>query len=186
MSEFKNVTPIKGEYELIDIDPHFTRVVKYFRASDYLRWALFTASAPLFLVWSEHIQSEGKSRKVSPRTFRIATFIGLASGFIFSYNRSVQRFQGIVENAPEVTKDRYEIKSRLSKGLKPYGDSDLAPWLQRVAARNSTYSSTFTHVFPWFNLVNHEYHGVDLKKYYEVREGEEKWGFDLKLPTDEE
>lgn len=138
----------------------------------------------MFLYWSEHIQSEGKSRKVSPRTLRIAAMIGFTSGFIFSYNRSVQRFQGLTENSREVSKDRYEVKSRLANGLLPYGETDLPPWIQRVAARNSTYSSTFNHVFPWFNFVHHQYHGVDLKKYYEVREGEEKWGFDLKMPSE--
>lgn len=171
---------------MIDVDPHFSRVVGYFRASDYLRWALFTASGPLFVVWSEHIQSEGKSRKLSSRAFRIATMVSLTSGFIFSYNRSVQRFQGVIENKREVEKDRYEIKSRLAQGLKPYGETDLSPWLQKIAARNSTYSSTFNHIFPWFNIVNHEYHGVDLKKYYEVREGEENWGFNLQLPEEEQ
>lgn len=111
--------------------------------------------------------------------------ISFTSGFIFSYNRSIQRFQGVIENKREVEKDRYEIKSRLAQGLKPYGETDLSSWLQKIAARNSTYSSTFNHIFPWFNIVNHEYHGVDLKKYYEVREGEEKWGFDLQLPEEE-
>lgn len=128
------------------------------------------------------MQTEGKSRKITPRGLRLSIVLGLASGFIYSYNRSVQRFLGIIENEREVEKDRYEIKSRLAKGLKPYGETDLNPWLQKVAARNSTYSSTFSHVLPWFNFVHHEYHGVDLNKYYEVREGEEKWGFDLQVP----
>lgn len=120
------------------------------------------------------------------RAVRIATIVGFTAGFIYSYNRSSLRFQGVLENEREVQKDRYEIKSRLSKGLKPYGETDVPHWIQRIAARNSTYSSTFNHIFPWFNLVQHEYHGVDLKKYYEVREGEEKWGFNLELPAEKE
>ncbi|CDO55284.1 NUXM subunit of mitochondrial NADH:ubiquinone oxidoreductase (complex I), putative [Geotrichum candidum] len=183
---FKNVTPSQGDYELIDVDPHFSRVVRYFRGSDYLRWALFTGSAPLFLYLSEHIQSEGKSRAVNNRAIRVATFVGFFSGFIFSYNRSSKRFQGVVENQREVEKDRYEIKSLLAQGKKPYGETDLPPWIQRIAAKNSTYSSTFNHIFPWFNLVHHEYHGIDLRKYYEVREGEEKWGFNLEWPEKQE
>ncbi|CAG8455053.1 127_t:CDS:2 [Racocetra fulgida] len=34
---------IKTDYEPIDTDPHFTRVVRYFRNSDYLVWAATTA-----------------------------------------------------------------------------------------------------------------------------------------------
>lgn len=146
---------------------------------------MFTGAAPLFLYVSEHVQSEGKSRVVSPRGVRIATFVGFFAGFIYSYNKSVMRFQGVNENAREVEKDRYEMKSLLAKGQNPYGETDLPGWIQRIAARNSTYSSTFNHIFPWFNLVNHQYHGVDLRKYYEVREGEDKWGFDLKWPTEQ-
>lgn len=130
------------------------------------------------------MQSEGKSRAVSKRAVRVATIVGFASGFFYAYNRSSMRFQGVLENKREVEKDRYEMKALLSKGAKPYGETDLPPWIQRIAARNSTYSSTFNHIFPWFNLVHHDYHGVDLKKYYEVREGEENWGFNLELPEE--
>jgi hypothetical protein len=36
-------------YPVIDTDPHFTRVVRYFRPSDYAAWAAGTAAAPALL-----------------------------------------------------------------------------------------------------------------------------------------
>ena len=30
--------PLNSDYELIDGDPYFTRVVSYFRFSDYVNW----------------------------------------------------------------------------------------------------------------------------------------------------
>jgi len=37
------------EYPLIDSDPHFARVVRYFRPSDYATWAVATAAGPTAL-----------------------------------------------------------------------------------------------------------------------------------------
>ena len=34
------------DYPLIDSDPHFARVVRYFRPSDYATWAIATAAGP--------------------------------------------------------------------------------------------------------------------------------------------
>lgn len=40
---------IQTEYPLIDADPHATRVVRYFRPSDYAFWAGTTAAFPAAL-----------------------------------------------------------------------------------------------------------------------------------------
>jgi hypothetical protein len=37
---------LKLPYPLVDADPHFNRVVKYFRPSDYATWAAGAAIAP--------------------------------------------------------------------------------------------------------------------------------------------
>lgn len=42
----------KGQYPLIDIDPHFSRVVRFFRVSDYAAWAALSAGTPaLYYAW---------------------------------------------------------------------------------------------------------------------------------------
>lgn len=171
-----------AEYEIIDQDPHFTRVVSYFRPSDYLKWGLFAASGPLYLFGASYVQSRGKKVHVSPRFLRYSVILGAAAGFFDRYAVSSLRFQGAKENKREVELDRYYVKSQLAQGKSPYtGDNEnlLPKWIRSVAARNSTYSSLNLSVIPWFNFVQHEHHGVDLSKYYETRPGEEKWGFQL-------
>lgn len=182
MTDKGNVVLHNANYEIIDQDPHFTRVVRYFRPSDYLAVGLFTAAGPLYMAAVSYWNSGFKRVHVSPRNIRITAFLGLTAGFLNQYAISSLRFMGIKENGREVAKDRYEIKSRLVAGKTPYGhdESSQPEWIRDVAARNSTYSFLNLGVFPWFNLVKHEHHGVPLDKYYETRPGEESWGFDLK------
>lgn len=182
-----NVVLTESDYEIIDTDPHFSKVIRYFRASDYLKWGLFTASGPTLITLFEYLESGKKRFHVSPSALRMTAFLGFAAGFYNQYASSSLRFQGAHENSREVRKDRYEMKQRISQGLKPYGEdeSDLPQWIRRTAAGNSTNSFNYLHLFPWFNLVHHEYHGVSLKKYYETRPGEEEWGFNLKWPEDQ-
>lgn len=52
--------------------------------------------------------------------------------------------------------DMREMVSKVKKGEPLYGNSELSPYLQGVAARNSRYSNFFIHILPWFNLVNHD------------------------------
>jgi hypothetical protein len=40
---------IHRDFPLIDSDPHFARVVRYFRPSDYATWGLATAAGPTAL-----------------------------------------------------------------------------------------------------------------------------------------
>lgn len=59
------------------------------------------------------------------------------------------RFWGWRENAAEVQKDQAELSQRAKEGKPLYGESQLDPYLQGVAARNSTWSQLKLHAFPW-------------------------------------
>ena len=37
-------------HKAIDLDPHFARVIRYFRPSDYVVWGALTASGPAFVI----------------------------------------------------------------------------------------------------------------------------------------
>lgn len=44
------VKDFNAPYPVIDTDPHFNRVVRYMRPSDYAAWAAGTAAAPALLL----------------------------------------------------------------------------------------------------------------------------------------
>ena len=82
--------------------------------------------------------------------------------------------------------DMREMVAKIKKGETLYGTSELTPYMQGVAARNSRYSALLLHIIPWFNFVNHpqvlyipsayrsiadlKEHGVDTAKYYREAE----------------
>ena len=86
--------------------------------------------------------------------------------------------------------DLREMGDKVKKGEPLYGSSDVSPYMQGVAARNSRYSALMAHVVPWANFVNHNQvswdrsaedwrmlildiqHGVDTAKYYQQAERE--------------
>lgn len=196
MSYTANSIPVRGpsaptEYELIDLDPHFNRVVGYFRTSDYGVWAASTAGFPLALAAMERLESSAgpykAPNKIPGGALRVATFLGLSGGFLLAYIRSSQRFLGWKENAREVKLDRYEIKKSLSEGKLPYHENEslLDDRLKDVANRNSQNSVAIAAIIPWFNFVHHPYHGINIQKYYETRPGEEDWGFGKLTPYEE-
>ena len=182
--------PPFSDYELIDVDPYFTRVVSYFRASDIGIWAGSAVAFPLALqAWERLEPMEGAFKapgKVPAGALRTATLLGAVGGFYLAYVRSSKRFLGWSENEREVKKDRYEMKKLLSQGKLPYHENEsvLDDRLKDIANRNSQFSFTTLAILPWFNLAYHPYHGVNLSKYYESRLGEEDWGFTMK-PLDE-
>lgn len=65
------------------------------------------------------------------------------------------RFYGWTENAREVELDMREMVDKVKKGQPLYGTTELSPYMQGVAARNSRYSSIMGHIIPWPNVVNH-------------------------------
>lgn len=72
------------------------------------------------------------------------------------------RFYGFTENSREVEMDMREMVDKVKKGEPLYGTSSLSPHLQGVAARNSRYSQLFSHVVPWFNVVDHDQVSTDF------------------------
>ncbi|KAK9461163.1 NADH-ubiquinone oxidoreductase complex I, 21 kDa subunit-domain-containing protein [Lipomyces oligophaga] len=171
----------QGTFPLIDVDPHFFRVVRYFRPSDYGCWAGFTALAPAIvgLVDYSRFAIAAQNNKDTLAAFirsarQGATVLGpvpsilfgLTGGFLFAYERSAARFLGLSENSREYKKDLRELRIRARLGKPLYGESQLPSDLQTVSAAYTRYSSLMLGLFPIFNFVNHPYHGVDTAKYY--------------------
>jgi len=103
---------------------------------------------------------------------RLAGGIGVVSGFLLLYSRSQNRFYGFSENRRELEMDMREMTDRVKRGQPLYGVSTMTEYMQGAASRQSRYSGAFLHVMPWFNLVNHNQHGVDTAKYYRQAERE--------------
>ena len=62
----------------------------------------------------------------------------------------------MTENQAEVDRDMREMVDKVKRGEPLYGVSELTPYMQGVAARNSRYSGLLLHLIPWFNFVNHD------------------------------
>ncbi|KAJ9077181.1 hypothetical protein DSO57_1019174 [Entomophthora muscae] len=156
----------KTPYPLIDNDPHFLRVVRYFRAQDYLAWAAGAAAFPALFYTIETYEKSVPKNKLG-RNLGVATLLGTIGGFLFSYQNSSKRFWGWSENERERLKDLAEMRIRFKEGKPLYGTSNLDTYYQQVASNNSRYSALKMSAIPWFNFVNHNYHGVDTEKYAE-------------------
>jgi len=57
------------------------------------------------------------------------------------------------------------MTQKIAEGKPLYGTSSQPEHMQRVAVQNSRHSQLFFAVFPWFNLVNHPYHGDFTDQY---------------------
>ncbi|KAG1109622.1 hypothetical protein G6F42_015598 [Rhizopus arrhizus] len=153
-------------YPVIDSDPHFSRVVRYMRPSDYAAWAAGTAAAPALLLGMEKMDPVGPLRNMR-LPLRIATVVGAFGGFLYAYQTSSLRFWGWTENSAEVAKDQAELSQLAKEGKALYGDSYMPEHVQAASARNSRYSQLKFGAIPWFNFANHNNHGVDTSKYSE-------------------
>ncbi|KAI9890161.1 MAG: hypothetical protein M1814_004442 [Vezdaea aestivalis] len=158
--------------ELTPLNRHIKRVIRYARPEDYVAGGGMAVGGPLAFWTMEKFQPTYLGRAAFMASMRTMFFISAAGGFFWFASRSTLRFYGWRENAREVEMDKREMVDRIKKGQKPYGDSTMSPYLQGVAARNSRHSTLFIHTIPWFNFVNHEYHGVDTAKYYRQAERE--------------
>ncbi|KAJ6262834.1 hypothetical protein Dda_1391 [Drechslerella dactyloides] len=184
---------INHPYPLIDNDPYFGRVLKYFRVSDYATIVGSTAFAPGAYWLMDYCSPAYMSREALRSGMRNCGVIGLTGGFLLAYQRSsysetpdvayanadffppaipVVRFWGWTENEREVQMDMREMVDKVKRKEPLYGETSLTPYMQGVAARNSRYSQLMFYVFPWFNLANHDQHGVDTAKYYKAAEEE--------------
>ncbi|KAF2153744.1 hypothetical protein K461DRAFT_319983 [Myriangium duriaei CBS 260.36] len=169
---FPNKT-LPTEYPLIDNDPHFKRVVRYARPSDWA-WAAGVAVAmPTAYVAMERVSPfPGVARDAFRGPMRLTIALGLAGGFLLAYSKSANRFYGFSENRREVDLDMREMTDRVKKGEPLYGHSRLSEYMQGVASRQTRYTGVNVAVLPWFNFVNHPHHGVDTAKYYQNAERE--------------
>ncbi|KAH8907679.1 hypothetical protein BR93DRAFT_926707 [Coniochaeta sp. PMI_546] len=163
---------LQTDYPLIDNDPHFTRVIRYARPSDYAHGLVAAAAGPGLLLTMEKFAPSHVGKGGFASAMRLAGAIGIGGGFLYFYQRSILRFYGMSENAREVRMDMREMVDRVKAGQTLYGESQLSPALQGTAARQSRYSALFFGVMPWFNFVNHNQHGVDTAKYYQQAERE--------------
>jgi len=157
---------LKTPYPLIDSDPHASRVIRYFRASDYATIAAATAAFPAALYFWE----TAEPTRIRMRTsLRLGGLFGFVGGFLFAYQNSSLRFWGWTENKREEEMDLVELRERAKQGKPLYGESDQPLWVQGAAHSNSAFSQLKFHALPWFNLVNHPWHGTDPAKYGVVK-----------------
>lgn len=155
-------------FPVIDTDPHFFRVIKYTRLSDWIYAAGLSAAFPGAMAYWEHVEPS-TAKQAMPSVMRMSWTLGAVGGFLFAYNRSASRLWGWTENAAEVSRDEGDMRRLLAAGktgAQLYGDSELSPYMQGVAARNSTFSGLMFGLAPWFNFVRHPHHGVDVAAKY--------------------
>ncbi|KAF7511599.1 hypothetical protein GJ744_004187 [Endocarpon pusillum] len=163
---------VNTDYPVIDTDPHWRRAFRYARREDWAFGAGIGAMGPAFMLATERWAPSWAGKGAFPPVFRLSCAMGiLAAGFL-TWERSCLRLYGWTENNREVEMDMREMVDKVKKGEPLYGHSELTPYMQGVAARNSRYSALLGHVVPWMNFVNHNQHGVDTAKYYQQAERE--------------
>ncbi|KAF8202218.1 NADH-ubiquinone oxidoreductase complex I, 21 kDa subunit-domain-containing protein [Pholiota molesta] len=153
---------VETKYPLIDADPHASRVVRYFRPSDYAVWAAATAAFPAALHFMEMADPHTARQRVH---LKLGGILGFTAGFLMAYQRSSLRFWGWTENKREEERDLQELSQRAREGKPLYGESPQPGWVQYAAFTNSQWSQLKFSTFPMFNLVNHNHHGTDPAKY---------------------
>ncbi|KAI9292046.1 hypothetical protein K502DRAFT_325999 [Neoconidiobolus thromboides FSU 785] len=155
---------IDTPYPLIDNDPHFKRVVSYFRAEDYAAWGIGTAFFPAAFYFLEKREVSVPKARL-PANLMFCAALGTIGGFLYAYQSSSKRFWGWSENERERLRDIKELGNKYKNEQKLYGQSSLDTYYQQAAANNSRYSALKFGAIPWFNFVNHPHHGVDEKQY---------------------
>ena len=124
------------------------------------------------MYWLERISPSEVTKPGFASVMRLSFALSLTAGFLLGYQRSQNRFYGFTENRRELEMDMREMTDKVKRGEPLYGKSTMTEYMQGVASRQSRYSGVFLHVMPWFNLVNHNQHGVDTAKYYRQAERE--------------
>ncbi|KAF9311849.1 hypothetical protein BG000_008213 [Podila horticola] len=153
---------IRTEHPVIDSDPHFARVVGYFRGSDYVAWGGLTAGGPAVLLALERVRPAAGPKGINV-ALGVATAMSFMGGFLYSYQKSSLRFWGWEENAREQAMNKVEMEQRAAAGLPAYGTPTMDEAAQAAAARNSKYAALKFSAIPWFNTTNHKYHLADTK-----------------------
>ncbi|KAF9583260.1 hypothetical protein BGW38_009895 [Lunasporangiospora selenospora] len=78
---------IKTDYPVIDSDPHFNRVVRYLRGSDYASWGAITVAGPAAMLAFERIRPAAGPKGINV-ALGVATALGFMGGFLFAYQKS--------------------------------------------------------------------------------------------------
>lgn len=86
---------------------------------------------------------------------RLTGVVGAVAGLGYVYQKSCLRFYGWEENAREVEMDMREMVDKVKKGEPLYGHTELTPYMQGIAARNSRFSSLLFSIVPMANFTNH-------------------------------
>jgi hypothetical protein len=81
----------------------------------------------------------------------------LRNVFLLAYVLTELRLDNTQEREQKL--DMAEMSERAKKGLPLYGESDLTPYLQGLAHRQSSWSQTFFHTVPWCDIVSLFYIG---------------------------
>ncbi|KAF9276291.1 hypothetical protein BGZ68_010128 [Mortierella alpina] len=148
---------VRTEFPVIDSDPHFSRVVRYMRGSDYAAWGGLTVGGPAVLLALERVRPAAGPKGINV-ALGVAAAMGFMGGFLYSYQKSSLRFWGWEENAREQALNRTEMEARAAAGLPAYGEPTMDEAAQAASARNSKYAATKFSAIPWFNTTNHKYH----------------------------
>ncbi|KAJ1792685.1 hypothetical protein LPJ67_001475 [Coemansia sp. RSA 1938] len=143
-------------FPVIDTDPIFGRVIRYMRVSDYVLGISLTAVGPAFMYWMEKYQPSGLSRKYQRHGMLAGGLVGVCAGFMSAYS---SRFWGTSENAREIKMYREEYRRLKAEGKSMHGTSSLPLSIQRISSEYSTGAFLNFDVAPWFNFVNHPFHG---------------------------
>ncbi|KAJ2697842.1 hypothetical protein H4218_003665 [Coemansia sp. IMI 209128] len=150
----------KAPYPIIDTDPIFSRVVRYFRWSDYAIAAGEEEEAPSPTDDKfQKYQPTGNTGKPLIRAMKVSAGVTGMTGFLLAYQLVCMRFVGMTENSREIKKYRVEYAKLKAQGKPMHGVSSLPLSMQRTAAAYSTWAFLNFDVFPMFNFVNHPYHG---------------------------
>lgn len=85
------VKQLETPYPVIDVDPHFSRVVRYMRPNDYLLWGGVTASGPIAMaLWDK--MDPSKATHGIRHAARFAGTMGFVAGFFLAYQNSSCEF----------------------------------------------------------------------------------------------
>ena len=110
---------------------------------------------PGFLLLTERFAPSFAGKGAFPPVLRLSALVGATAGIYHVYQNSCLRFYGFKENGREVEMDMREMVEKVKKGQPLYGESEMTPYMQGVAARNSRYSALMLHVVPMANFANH-------------------------------
>jgi len=115
------------------------------------------AVGPLFMLTTERYAPSFAGKGAFPPILRLTGVVGVVAGLGYVYQKSCLRFYGWEENAREVEMDMREMVEKVKKGEPLYGHTELTPYMQGVAARNSRFSSLLFSIVPMANFTNHSH-----------------------------